>query len=76
MLVPCVLIGRVVRRSGDGVVPYSSMRYPQCWDGDDFEARSVELEGQEHRDVLGSEALRTVLAQVSPKLRSHCGRLL
>eukprot|EP01052_Picozoa_sp_SAG31_P008149 SAG31_NODE_404_length_16109_cov_10.686696_5_plen_1381_part_00 len=54
---------RVVRRSGDGVVPYISMRYPQCWDGDELEVKSVELQGQEHRDILGSYILQKVLAQ-------------
>ena len=54
-----------VRNSGDGTVPYQSLRYPATWDSPTFQSQSIELTGKEHehREILSSKTFHNTLTE-------------
>eukprot|EP01048_Picozoa_sp_COSAG05_P002271 COSAG05_NODE_89_length_20177_cov_197.003586_5_plen_1527_part_00 len=50
--------------SGDGTVPYMSLRHSITWNGrNGVKAQNVELRGVEHREILRSKAFHSVAGQ-------------
>jgi CRP-like cAMP-binding protein len=56
---------QVLRNSGDGTVPYQSLRYSQTWDSPTFLSQTIELEGSkhEHREILASREFHNCLTE-------------
>jgi hypothetical protein len=52
-----------VRRSGDGTVPYQSLRYSKSWESETCLSQVVEVPGAEHRDILNDQRLHTILSE-------------
>jgi hypothetical protein len=52
----------VVRRSGDGTVPYQSLRYSRSWASAGCLSQAVELPGAEHRAILADARLHAALS--------------
>jgi hypothetical protein len=54
---------KTVRTSGDGTVPYQSLRFSKTWDSPSFLSQVVELTGKEHehREILASKQFHNVL---------------
>eukprot|EP01043_Picozoa_sp_COSAG02_P070645 COSAG02_NODE_12596_length_1521_cov_1.282700_2_plen_279_part_00 len=57
--------GETVRTSGDGTVPYQSLRYTQTWNSPTFLSQTIELEGSkhEHREILASKEFHRCLTE-------------
>ena len=54
-----------VRNSGDGTVPYQSLRFSSTWDSPTFQSQTVELTGKEHehREILSSKTFHNTLTE-------------
>eukprot|EP01043_Picozoa_sp_COSAG02_P087660 COSAG02_NODE_24899_length_674_cov_1.542609_1_plen_89_part_10 len=52
-----------VRTSGDGTVPYQSLRFSQTWDSPQFLSQCIELTGKEHehRAILSSKQFHRIV---------------
>ena len=67
-----------MRTSGDGTVPYQSLRYSKTWDSPSFSSQCVELSGKEHehREILASKKFHNVLTEYLTETVVICTPLL
>eukprot|EP01043_Picozoa_sp_COSAG02_P086889 COSAG02_NODE_24267_length_693_cov_1.267677_2_plen_166_part_01 len=52
-----------IRASGDGTVPYKSLRYSEQWDSPTCRSEIVEIDKSEHREILADSRFHTVLLE-------------
>ena len=52
--------GEVRKISGDGTVPYASMRHVMTWKEAGVDVECVEMPGCLHRDILGDQKMHKV----------------
>lgn len=52
-----------IRASGDGTVPYTSLRYSEQWDSPTCRSEIVEIERSEHREILADSRFHAVLLE-------------
>ena len=55
--------GSEIRASGDGTVPYYSLRYSKQWDGPTCRSEICEIDDSEHREILADSRFHNVLLE-------------